>query len=471
MRAAADMNIVDISPDASEFLLVKADVNDESGHGSLWTVPVLGGSPKRVGDVLAKSATFSQDGHLIAYTEWQAIGVIGSDGQNRKEVWKAPRNIDGWAHFSPDARRIRFTIDGENSDTPVKIWEVNVDGTNVHPIKLDWPTSVDQFDGQWTPDGRHFVFTSGRMGLAGIYEVLEPRWFEFWKRPRASLISPVQMDVEAVTPSRDSSGLFAIGRTPQGTMQSFDPKQKRWIPYLGGINASTMLVSPDKQWIAYTDYPRHFLWRSKPDGRERLQLNSMFTWMPQWSPNSKEIAFTDGIEIYKVAFDGGVPEKLTSEGQFEISPSWWPDGKSIVFSDFPDPGHRAGLKILDLASRMVWIMPNTQTFHVGIWAPDGKYMTAIASPPIRMVLYSAETGKWTDLKKFQTDPGFFVWSPDSKALYMLKLTPEPGDEQGVYRLSVPDGNWQLAASLVGVNPSDDFHENAPAFSPRASSWI
>jgi hypothetical protein len=39
-----------------------------------------------------------------------------------------------------------------------------------------------------------------------------------------------------------------------------------------------------------------------------------------------------------------------------------------------------------------------------------KMVFAVATPPKRFVLYSAETGKWTDFFKPQNDWGFRVWS-------------------------------------------------------------
>ena len=58
------MSMLDISPDASEMLALKPDLNDESGRGSIWSVPVLGGYPKMVGSRIAVDARWSPDGAL-----------------------------------------------------------------------------------------------------------------------------------------------------------------------------------------------------------------------------------------------------------------------------------------------------------------------------------------------------------------------------------------------------------------------
>jgi Tol biopolymer transport system component len=128
------------------------------------------------------------------------------------------------------------------------------------------------------------------------------------------------------------------------------------------------------------------------DGSEKLQLTDSFAWMPKWSPDSKWIAFSNFGEIYRVSIDGGTPEKLTAEGKTELAPVWWPDGKSIAFNDYPLPGQPLGIKVLDLETRKVSIMPGGEAFYVPSWSPDGKYMVAIAQNPSRMVLYTAASG-------------------------------------------------------------------------------
>ena len=50
-RLCSGMRIWDISPDASQLLMFKPDLNDETGRGTLWTIPVLGGSPRRLGNL------------------------------------------------------------------------------------------------------------------------------------------------------------------------------------------------------------------------------------------------------------------------------------------------------------------------------------------------------------------------------------------------------------------------------------
>jgi eukaryotic-like serine/threonine-protein kinase len=449
------MRMLDISSDASEMLALKPDLNDENFRGTIWSVPVLGGYPKMLGSRNALDAHWSPDGRSIAYADLNSVYVSDRDGANLKKIWDAPRGVD-WPYFSPDSLRIRVTVLEGDAVPASQIWELNADGTHPHRLALDWPEDAAQESGQWTPNGEHFVFLSRREGLNNIYETVRRPWFEFWKKPAAVRLTAGQIDVLAATPSRDSTGLFMIGRIAQGAMHVYDPQQRRFVPFLDGLPAAAFVISPDRKWMAYEEYPRHYLWRSKLDGSEKLQLTDTYATLPQWSPDSKNIVFTDWKQLYLVSLEGGTAEKLVANPHNEVAPNWWPGGKSIAFNDYPLAGEKLeGIKVLDLATHKISIMPGSEGFYVPLWSPDGKYMIAGAQNPSRIVLYSAQSGTWKDLKKFESPGGMPIWSSDSKSVYMAVISGDPG----VYRLTIPDGKWERTAKFDGLNINDQLEEN------------
>lgn len=459
LRASSTgMQMLDISPDASEMLALKPALNDENGRGLIWTVPVLGGVPRKLGDQIAQDARWSPDGRSIVYASMNSLYESDREGADLKKIWDAPGYVET-PYFSPDSRRIRVTVDGNQS--AAKIWELNADGRNPHRLALDWPEDADQNHGQWTRDGRHFIFSSWRGRANNLYELIQPPWFEFWKKASAVRLTAGQIEVVAATPSRDNEGLFIIGRNAQGAMHVYDPALKRFVPFLDGLAAADFQISPDKQWMAYRDYPQRHLWRSKLDGSEKLELTGFGVFMPRWSPDSKWIVFSDYKEVYRASVDGGSPEKLTSEGKTEVAPVWWPNGKSIAFNDFPMPNQIRGIKVLDLATRKVSIMPGSEGFYVPSWSPDGKYMVAITDNPSRMVLYSAASKTWKDLQTFKSAWGYWVWANDSKSLYFAVRLAEPEGQSGMYRLTI-DGKWELMAKYDGLTVSLDGWEGFPS---------
>jgi serine/threonine protein kinase len=457
LRAAiGSMSILDISPDGSEFLLLQSDLNDETQRGTIWTMPVLGGAAKRLGNITARGASYSPDGKLIAFNEKESVYVCNADGQNVKEIWNTHHMVPGNPVFSPDSKKIRVTVSRSNlEDDVTRIWELNVDGSNPHPLPLPphWREDSGAYGGIWTPGGKHFVFSSYKDGSNNIYEYLEPRWYEFWNKPYTVRLTPGQPEVIAMAPSRDGNGMFVVGRLAQGSLHFYDEREKRFLPYLGGLPATQLVVSPDRKWMVYTDYPRGYLWRCKIDGSEKLQLTNTLAQMVTWSPDSKWIAYTDWHELYRVSVDSGAPEKLTSEGFTEVLPNWSPDGKSIYFNDYPITGHFR-IRVLDLQTRKVSTMSGSDGYYAPSWSPDGQYLAGIQNPPKSLAIYSVKTKQWKQLKVFEHDWGFFVWAPDSKSLYSMRGPEEvgTGEQMGIYRLTVPDGKWELFTKFTGLNP-------------------
>jgi hypothetical protein len=95
-------------------------------------------------------------------------------------------------------------------------------------------------------------------------------------------------------------------------------------------------------------------------------------------------------------------------------------------------------------------------------------MVAIAQNPSRMVLYSAETKAWRDLHMFDVPWGYWVWASDSRSIYMGLIQ---GDN-GIYRLTVPEGEWERLGGLDGVNDpqsADSFMSLTPDGQPAMMS--
>ena len=86
LRASATgMQMLDISPDASEMLALKPDLNNEVSQGSIWTVPVLGGYPRRLGNQIAQDARWSPDGRSISLRQCELSLYEGQSGRQSKK--------------------------------------------------------------------------------------------------------------------------------------------------------------------------------------------------------------------------------------------------------------------------------------------------------------------------------------------------------------------------------------------------
>jgi Tol biopolymer transport system component len=457
--------LLDILPDGSQALGLKPEAGDNLGRGTLWTASMLGGLARKLTDHLAFWARWSPDGRAVLFSDQSALYKIDADGGNLRKIWNAPGDLKALS-VSPDGRELSATI--EVAPGTRRLWNVSADGKNARPLRIDWPANASQYSGQWTPDGRHFVFSSDREERLNLYELAAPPWFAFWKKPTAVRITGNQLPILAATPMRDSEGLFVLGKTDEGAMRAYDPHSKKLLPYLDDLSMLEFVISPDRQWMAYSEYPSRHLWKSRLDGSERVQLTSSYAVMQQWSPDGKWLAYSDWHNVYLVSAAGGAPQKLTPDGADGVAPSWLPDGKGIAFNNYPDPDKPFRIHVIDVATRRISDMPGADRYFVPSWSPDGKYMVAMAQNPSRMVLYWAETKTWKDLHTFDVPWGYWTWASDSKSIYMGLIQ----GKNGIYQLTVPEGEWKQLCGLEGVNDPhalDSFMSLTPDGQPAIMS--
>src|SRR5260370_21621111 len=60
------MYATDVSPNGAELLVVEGSAGPSPGP--IWSLPVLGGSPRRLGDTEGRDAVWSPDGNMRAYS-------------------------------------------------------------------------------------------------------------------------------------------------------------------------------------------------------------------------------------------------------------------------------------------------------------------------------------------------------------------------------------------------------------------
>jgi eukaryotic-like serine/threonine-protein kinase len=158
---APNMAPVALSPDSSEFVLLAS--NGAPPSGPLWNLPVLGGSPRRLGDIEGNSAAWSPDGKMLAYGRDSSLFMANADGgaPHRLITMKEGGFLTNpvWA---PDGSHLRFDLHEASFRFRRSIWEVAADGTQLHELLPGWSKAPTGFSsGRWTADGKYFAFVSG----------------------------------------------------------------------------------------------------------------------------------------------------------------------------------------------------------------------------------------------------------------------------------------------------------------------
>ena len=267
---AVDMAPLDLAPDGASFLVV--DGKGYPATGPLWSVPVLGGSPRRLGDATAHVGAWSADGKQLAYAKGNDVFFAKADGSDAHKI-ATMKNIVSGLSISPDNAEVRVeTEEISQSGSSVvagerTIWRVSTKGSDPRPLVAGWENSASECCGKWTVDGKYFIFQS--QGQIWALPSVQ-RWFSSKPNPVQLTFSPMQL--QSPLPSRDGKKLFVVGMTFRGELTSSDLKTGKPSLFLGGISADWMEVSRDGKQVVYVSYPQGDLWKSNIDGTNRVQL-------------------------------------------------------------------------------------------------------------------------------------------------------------------------------------------------------
>ena len=442
---APTMFLLAVSPDGAT-LLVADEVGQTAFNGPIWALPVLGGSPRRLRDAAGQAAAWSPDGQTIVYADGHDLWLAKSDGSESRKLFSAPDQTFEPV-WSPDSTVIRFRVGGAFS-TRGSLWQISVNGKDPHPLLPAWHTPPNECCGNWSPDGKYFVFQSqgniwARAEKGNLFGQADTQPVQLTSGPM-SFSSPLL--------SKDGKKLFVAGALARGELARYDTKSAEFVPFLSGISADSVSFSRDGQWVTYVSFPEGTLWRSKSDGSQRIQLTypRLSVRLPSWSPDGQQIvfyAFSSGPEkpkLYTVSADGGTPRELIPEtSPEEWDPTWSPDGSRISFGSGPsDP--TTAIRILDVRTNQISTLPDSQGYFSPRWSPDGRYIVAMPFQSRSLMLFDFATQKWAEIAKITC--GFPNWSKSSDYVYFLHEENDPA----VMRIRIRDRKIERVADLKNL---------------------
>ncbi len=454
---AAQMQLMDISPDGSSALVGTL----EAGHNAnpQWIVPILGGGAKRLED--GEGEAFSPDGGSVIYSTLSGeIFMVHTDGSEKHKLADVGSVAYGFK-WSPDGKVIRFSKgDG--------LWEMSADGKGVHRLLPGWKEGVPCC-GIWTRDGVFLFQVNGQIWALDERHIL-------FRRPSSD---PLQLTSGPIAwgapiPGKDGKRIFDDGAKLRGELTRIDVKTGSPQPFLGGISAEFVSFSPDGNSVAYVTYPEGILWQANRDGSNRVELTtsaSFHVLNPRWSPDAKQILFTsirpDGhVSIHRISSADGSPQWLLPDQAEDVTdPNWSPDGKKVLFA--LGPGNsisalRHDLRMVDLETRQVTILPGSAGMWSPRWSSDGRYIMALpATEATSLSVLDFTTRQWHTVP-VNGDTEFPAFSHDCSYIYFLRF----GRGQGVFRVPVTGGkeerivdmaNWHITGIFnfsMTLDPTD-----------------
>ncbi|RRA50187.1 winged helix-turn-helix domain-containing protein [Acidipila sp. EB88] len=446
----AGPSIGGISPDGSR-LLLRSHLSNESEQ-PLWIVPVAGGSAQRVPNVLAHDATWMPNGSDILFAAGNQLLVDQRQSGTTKLLARVPGRAF-WLRWSADGTLLRFTIFDPITHER-SLWQLAAGSSAPSPLLQHWKESANVCCGVWTADGSSFVFQASH-GMQS----------DLWRLSGNSDGSPERLTDGPMmfqSPLAASTGhrIFFTGVDTESEVDLYRPGTREFAPAAALINnANRLEYSRNGQWLAWTDLDGR-LWRSRPDGTEKLQLtpDAVQAFLVRWSPDGTRLAFMgreqgQAWQIYLVQADGSALKRVLHEARNAGDPTWSADGRSLAFGRVPDlMGKESGartLEVVDLQTAAVRTLPGSEELFSPRWSPDGRFIAALSIDQKRLLLFDVATQQWRQLASGSfADP---VWSSDSRSIYAQGFMKA---HQPILRISLPDGQVDEVATLSNFHSGD-----------------
>jgi Tol biopolymer transport system component/DNA-binding winged helix-turn-helix (wHTH) protein len=444
--------ILDISPDMSEFLI--APFTQRSPGLPFWTMPVVGGAPRRLGNIAGDDAVFSPDGTRIAYLTQEGIYICSRTGTDMKKLgsFKEPGMDLAW---SPDGKLLRFRQVEQRTDSS-SLWEVSADGGNLHPLFPGWHQPPAEVGGGWSQDGRYYFFLSSSDGIGSVWVRPEKRRFPYLSKPGPPIrLTSGPISFYLLFRSHDGRRLYTTSGHNRFEMVQQDRHSKQFVTRFKGADIRGASFSPRGDRIAFIGSDWN-LWQSRPDGTDRVQLTTDFSiGEMRWNPDGTRIVFAalkpGGIgNIYQVPAEGGATEELLPNDIVHVYPDWSPDGGSVAYSTRGDksvtPPADGAIYVLDLRTRETAKMPGSDGLMYPRWSPDGKYLAAFSENWEKAKLFDFQSRQWKEIAH-GSSLSALTWSPDAKYLYFEDIL---GPHEPIYRIRPPDSKAERVMDFESV---------------------
>ncbi|MFY9621512.1 MAG: PDZ domain-containing protein [Pyrinomonadaceae bacterium] len=340
------------TPDGKSVLFVSGRQAESGRTGQLFTMAIDGVNPTLVPLPMAYEGSYSPDGARIAYVP-------------------LPRSFQAWKRY--------------RGGTATPVYIANLSDSSVERIPR---TDSNDFNPMWpSGDSRKVYFLSDREGTITLfaYDTVSKRISEAIENDGLDIKSAsasadaivyeqfgsinlydlksgktkrVPVTINADIPSvrakyeKVADRILNASLSPTGARALFEargeiitvPAEKgdvRNLTNTTGVADRDPAWSPDGKWIAYFsdesgEYALHLRQQSGMGEVKKISLGNppSFFYAPNWSPDSKKIAFTDKrLNLWYVDLDKGTPIKVDSSRRGAgFNASWSPDSRWLAYT-------------------------------------------------------------------------------------------------------------------------------------------
>jgi serine/threonine protein kinase/Tol biopolymer transport system component len=446
-QTATSSNVQIVAPDEGDYIGVTFSrdgnyvyfVKGEKGASirSLYQVPVLGGTPRKLIDDVDSAISFSRDGKRFAFvrhaTSESSLIVVNSDGAGEQKLrtYKQP-DVFLQVEWSPDDKVIAASTRKITGGFRSEMVAVQIsDGSEKVVGSQRW-LAISGF--AWLAD-------SGGMVISAVDQTPGSRQLQIWQltypEGKVKRITNDLNNYTGVSLSADSRSLVTVQADAVANLwvaPDGDASRARQITS-GSGRYDQISLTPDGRLVYISNTSGTVdIWIMDADGKNQKQLTSDAgaNVFPAASPGGRYVVFDSSrggnpaaFNVWRMAIDGSNPKQLT-QGEGEYFPVCSPDGKWVVYSPLSSGGKLSLWKIPIDGGDPVQI--NERLSVKPAISPDGKWIAfqtsgdQPASGP-KLGIIPFDGGQ--PLKLLTLPLAQFRWSADSKAILYLD------DKQGV----------------------------------------
>jgi Tol biopolymer transport system component/DNA-binding winged helix-turn-helix (wHTH) protein len=336
----------------SNFVYYVSWVRNESG-GSIYQLPVLGGSPRRLPTLIDTPISFSPDGAHFTYVfsasskgeSFVKVADVDGGGAQTLIERRLPEFVatyPGGSAWSPDGKTIAYAAGaaGQDADRRMRVFVADT------AAKFERPLSIQSWRGigrvVWLGDGSGVV-------ISAMDEMDAPRqlWFVSYPDGAAHRITNDLHDYESISLTADAKTIAAV-QTQETFLISFallnhdDPNSSelssgRELLSEVGSTREGLAWTPDNR-VVYSSRAsgNYDIWSAGIDGGDKRQLtfdshNDLF---PSVSADGRYIFFASDragtFNIWRTDIDGSNALQLT-HGRNQTLPAVSPDGQWVFY--------------------------------------------------------------------------------------------------------------------------------------------
>jgi eukaryotic-like serine/threonine-protein kinase len=447
---------VTFSPDGTElYYAVKQNLD----VGTLYRIPVLGGTPVKVLSRIDAPISFSPDGKQFALIRANypqqgesALVIVNIDGSGERDlaVVKTPRRLAPLfftgPSWSPDGKIIASTVATHGGSSKVVGFSI-ADGVEKDLSSQTWPFSGRV---QWFPD------MSGLVVVAGDNPAIAQIWVVNYPDGTIRRVTNDLIQYRAIGLTQDGKmfttvqahGLVNLWVAPEGEAEKAVRLPTGNVSFYSSTGNNVTWTRDGRLVFVSNEGGRADIWIGNPDGSNRKQLtaNGAMNFAPVVSADDRYVVFVswqDGKRnLWRIDINGGNPIHLTS-GLSDGVPSLTPDGRWVVYTSFDGVKPELWKVSID-GGTPVKIIDRVVT--VPAVSPDGKWIaysypesTDPAAPPNRIAIIPLEGGPPVKTFSFPasgTVLSLLQWAPDGKSVL---YTVNANNVSNIWRQSIDGG--------------------------------